>query len=71
MFTDLPQAYGQTPTGFSKMHFDGSFVSLGEHILDASDLGVLLQETNSNFVKLSKSNGTTFRGTRTECATPR
>lgn len=58
MFTGLPQACGQTPSGFSKVHFDGTFVTLGEHILDTSDLGVLLQETNSDFVKLSKSNGT-------------
>ena len=58
MFTGLPLACGQTPSGFSKMHFDGTFVNLGEHVLDTSDLGVLLRETNSNFVKLSTSKGT-------------
>jgi hypothetical protein len=58
LFTGLPLASGQTPHGFSEMHFDGTFVILGEHILDTSDLGVLLQETNPNFQKLSKPNGT-------------
>lgn len=39
------------------MHFDCTFVILGQHILDTSDIGVLLQETNQDFQNLSKSNG--------------
>jgi hypothetical protein len=42
---------------FSEVHFDGTFVILGQHILDTSDIGVLLQETNQDFQNLSKSNG--------------
>jgi hypothetical protein len=55
--TGLPSALGQSPVGFSEVHFDGTFVILGEHILDTSDLGVLLQETNPDFKNLSKSDG--------------
>jgi hypothetical protein len=57
LFTGLLPAWGQFPSGFSKVHFDGTFVILGQHILDTSDIGVLLQETNPNFQNLSKSNG--------------
>jgi hypothetical protein len=56
LFTGLLPAWGQFPGGFSKVHFDGTFVILGQHILDTSDIGVLLQETNPNFQNLSKSN---------------
>ena len=56
LFTGLLPAWGQFPGGFSKVHFDGTFVILGHHILDTSDIGVLLQETNPNFQNLSKSN---------------
>ena len=42
---------------FSEVHFDCTFVILGQHILDTSDIGVLLQETNQDFQNLSKSNG--------------
>jgi hypothetical protein len=55
--TDLLPASGQFPGGFSQVHFDGTFVILGQHILDTSDIGVLLQETNPNFQNLPKSNG--------------
>jgi hypothetical protein len=57
LFTGLLPAWGQSPVGFSEVHFDGTFVILGEHVLDTSDIGVLLQETNPNFQNLSKSNG--------------
>jgi len=57
MFTGLLPAWGQSPGGFSEVHFDGTFVILGQHILDTSDIGVLLQETNPDFQNLSKSNG--------------
>jgi hypothetical protein len=57
MFTDLLPAWGQSPGGFSDVRFDGTFVILGQHILDTSDIGVLLQETNPDFQNLSKSNG--------------
>jgi hypothetical protein len=57
MFTGLFPAWGQSPGGFSEVHFDGTFVILGQHILDTSDIGVLLQETNEHFQNLSKSNG--------------
>ena len=57
MFTGLLPALGQFPGGFSEVHFDGTFVILGQHILDTSDIGVLLQETNQDFQNLSKSNG--------------
>ena len=60
MFTGLLPALGQFPSGFSDVHFDGTFVILGQHILDTSDIGVLLQETNPNFQNLSKSNGKDF-----------
>jgi hypothetical protein len=50
----LLPARGQSPSGFSEVHFDGTFLTLGEHILDASDIAVLLQETNPNFQNLSK-----------------
>ena len=58
--TGLLPAAGQLPTGFSQVQFDGTFVILGRHILDASDLGVLLQETNPHYQDLSKSNGKDF-----------
>lgn len=57
MFTGLLPAWGQSPGGFSEVHFDGTFLILGQHILDTSDIGVLLQETNEHFQNLSKSNG--------------
>ena len=50
-------AWGQSSSDFSEVNFDGTFVHLGGHILDASDLGVLLQRTNGNFQNLSKTNG--------------
>jgi hypothetical protein len=56
-FTGLLTASGQSPGGFSQVHFDGTFLILGQHILDTSDIGVLLQETNANFQILPKSNG--------------
>jgi len=55
--TGLPSALGHSPVGFSEVHFEGTFVILGEQILDTSDLGVLLQETNPDFKNLSKSDG--------------
>jgi hypothetical protein len=57
-FTGFLPARGQSAAGFSEVHFDGTFVDLGEHILDASDIGVLLQETNAHFQNLSNSSGT-------------
>jgi hypothetical protein len=60
LFTDLLPAWGQPVHGFSQVHFDGTFVILGQHILDTSDLGVLLQETDSNFRDLSNANGKDF-----------
>jgi hypothetical protein len=60
ILTGLVPAWGQFPGGFSKVHFDGTFVILGQHILDTSDLGVLLRETNPHFENLSKSNGKDF-----------
>jgi len=57
LFTGLLPAWGQFPSGFTDVHFDGTFVILGQHILDTSDIRVLLQETNSHFQNLSKSNG--------------
>lgn len=57
MFTGLVAVWGQPVSGFSQVHFDGTFVFLGQHILDTSDIGVLLQRTNVNFKDLSKSNG--------------
>jgi hypothetical protein len=57
MFTGLPPAWGQSRDDFSEVHFDGTFVLLGPHILDPSDLGVLLQRTNGDFQNLSKSVG--------------
>jgi hypothetical protein len=57
LFTGFLPARGQSPTGFSDVHFDGTFVILGQHILDTSDIGVLLQETNADFKNLSKSSG--------------
>jgi hypothetical protein len=57
MWTGLFPAWGQSSRGFSEVHFDGTFVILGQHILDTSDIGVLLQETNPDFKNLSKSNG--------------
>jgi hypothetical protein len=60
VFTGLLAAWGQPVSGFSQMHFDGTFVILGQHILDTSDLGVLLQETNPHFQNLSKSDGKDF-----------
>ena len=55
MFTGFVPAWGQSE--FSEVHFDGTFLILGQHILDTSDIGVLLQETNPDFQNLSKSNG--------------
>jgi len=55
IFSGLLPAWGQSPSGFSRVHFDGTFVSLGQHILDTSDLLVLLQETNPHFQDLSRS----------------
>jgi hypothetical protein len=40
--------------------FDGTFVILGQNILDTSDLGILVQETNPHFRDLSKSDGKDF-----------
>lgn len=57
MFTGLVPVWGQPVSGFSQVHFDGTFLYLGQHILDTSDIGVLLQRTNPNFKNLSKSNG--------------
>ena len=57
MFSGLLAAWGQSSGAFSEVHFDGTFVILGQHILDTSDIGVLLQETNQDFQNLSKSNG--------------
>jgi hypothetical protein len=57
MFTGLVSVWGQPVSGFSEVHFDGTFLFLGQHILDTSDIGVLLQRTNANFKNLSKSNG--------------
>ena len=55
LFTSLLPGWGQSPTGFSDVHFDGTFVILGQHILDTSDIGVLLQETNPDFKNMSTS----------------
>ena len=57
IFTGLVPVWGQPVSGFSQVHFDGTFLFLGQHILDTSDIGVLLQRTNPNFKNLSKSNG--------------
>ena len=54
VFSGLLLARGQPVSGFSQMHFDGTFLNLGQHILDSSDLLVLLQETNPHFRDLSK-----------------
>ena len=53
-FTGILPVWGQYASGFSQVHFDGTFVNLGQHILDSSDLLVLLQETNPHFRDLSK-----------------
>jgi hypothetical protein len=50
----LLPARGQPVSGFSRVHFDGTFVNLGQHILNTSDLLVLLQETNPHFRDLSQ-----------------
>jgi hypothetical protein len=50
-------AWGQSRSDFSDVHFDGTFVHLGQHILDTSDIGVLLQRTNRDYRNLTKSNG--------------
>ena len=55
MFTGFVPAWGQSE--FSEVHFDGTFLILGQHILDTSDIGVILQQTNEHFQNLSKSNG--------------
>ena len=57
LLTGLAPARGQSKGDFSEVHFDGTFVLLGSHILDPSDLGVLLQRTNGDFQNLSKSVG--------------
>jgi hypothetical protein len=57
MFTGLVPAWGQSRGDFSEVHFDGTFLILGQHILDTSDIGVILQQTNEHFQNLSKSNG--------------
>jgi hypothetical protein len=56
VFTALLPARGQSSGDFSAVHFDGTFVHLGPHVLDTSDLGVLLERTNPDFQNLSKSN---------------
>ena len=65
VFSGLLPAWGQfgqsvSISGFSRVHFDGTFVSLGQHILDTSDLLVLLQETNQHFQDLSRSDEKDF-----------
>jgi hypothetical protein len=55
MLTGPAPAWSQTADDFSKAHFDGTFLILGGHILDASDIGVILQRTNEHFQNLSKS----------------
>jgi len=60
VITGLIPAWGQPVTGFSQVHFDGTFVILGQHILDTSDLLVLLQEANPHYQDLSKSDGKDF-----------
>jgi hypothetical protein len=57
MFAGLVPAWGQSSGDFSEVHFDGTFLILGQHILDTSDIGVILQQTNEHFQNLSKSNG--------------
>jgi len=57
MFTGPVPAWSQSRDDFSKPHFDGTFLILGGHILDSSDIGVILQRTNEHFQNLSKSNG--------------
>jgi len=57
MFTGFVPAWGQSRGDFSEVHFDGTFLILGQHILDTSDIGVILQRTNEHFQNLSKSNG--------------
>jgi hypothetical protein len=57
MFTGPVAAWGQSNGDFSEAHFDGTFLILGQHILDPSDIGVILQQTNEQFQNLSKSNG--------------
>jgi hypothetical protein len=57
MFAGLVPAWGQSRGDFSEVSFDGTFVFLNQHILDTSDIGVLLQRTNADFQNLSKSNG--------------
>jgi hypothetical protein len=54
-FTGLLLAWDAPVSGFSQVHFDGTFVMLGQHVLDTSDLGVLLAEANPHFQDLSKS----------------
>jgi hypothetical protein len=56
MFTGLVPASGQSRGDFSEVHFDGTFLILGQHILDTSDIGVILQQTNEHFQNLSKPN---------------
>jgi hypothetical protein len=53
VFTGM--AWDEPVSGFSQVHFDGTFVMLGQHILDTSDLGVLLARANPHFRDLSKS----------------
>lgn len=57
MFTGLLPVWGQSSDDFSEVHFDGTFLILGQHILDTSDIRVVLQQTNEHFQDLSKSNG--------------
>jgi hypothetical protein len=58
LFASLAPVLGQSSRGFSEVQFDGTFLHLGQHILDPSDIGVILQETNGNFQNLSKANET-------------
>ena len=60
VFTTLLLAWDAPISGFSQVYFDGTFVMLGQHILDTSDLGVLLAETNPHFQDLSKSDRKDF-----------
>ena len=60
VFTGQLLAWDEPVSGFSQVHFDGTFVMLGQHILDTSDLGVLLAEANPHFRDLSKSDRKDF-----------
>src|SRR5271165_4243985 len=71
MFTGLVPVWGQPVSGFLQVHFDGTFLFLGQHILDTSDIGVLLQRTNPNFKNLPNQMERTFLGIRMEYDTLR